>query len=242
MARKVVSLRRQDLIENPTPRVAVCLVLDCSPSMSGDPNLGSAVAQFNPRPIDEMNAGVQQFFVDVQDDEIAKYAVEIAILAFSGTNECVQDFQPVTSGSAPTLGLEMTRGGTHIGSAVQAALERLDARKEEYKDAGVDYYQPWLVLMTDGKPTDASHLVVAPEVSRRVEERKLVVFAVGIGNGADLTTLNMFSPKRPALRLKGLKFREFFQWLSRSLGTMSRSTPGEKVELDLEGIKGWGTL
>ena len=52
----------------------------------------------------------------------------------------------------------------------------------------------------------------------------------------------MFSPNRPPLKLKGLNFQEFFEWLSQSVSRVSQSTPGDKVELDIEGIKGWAQL
>lgn len=75
-----------------------------------------------------------------------------------------------------------------------------------------------------------------------IEERKLTIFPIGIGANADMNILNKFSPKRSALRLQGLKFKEFFQWLSQSVSKTSQSTPGETIPLDIEGIRGWGEL
>ena len=57
-----------------------------------------------------------------------------------------------------------------------------------------------------------------------------------------MNILSQFSPKRSPLRLQGLKFKEFFQWLSKSVSKTSQSIPGESIKLDLEDIKGWGTL
>lgn len=47
---------------------------------------------------------------------------------------------------------------------------------------------------------------------------------------------------RSPLKLKGLKFREFFEWLSQSVSTTSQSIAGESISLDFEGIKGWAEL
>lgn len=234
-------LRQKDLIENPTPRVPICLVLDCSPSMSGETRYGSAVEQTNPRPIDELNDGVKLFYNAVKEDEIAKYSAEVAVVAFSDVVETILDFESITRVDAPILSLEMKVGGTSIGRAVEQAMTLLDRRKEEYKNAGVDYFQPWLILMTDGQPTDDSHKDTAVDVARRINGKKLTVFPIGIGPAADMDVLAMFSPKRPPLRLRGLKFKEFFEWLSKSVSVTSQSTPGEEVELP-SGIEGWGTL
>lgn len=235
MAKDHVVLRRQDLIQNPTPRVPICLVLDCSPSMAeaqGDEST----------PIDALNEGVRQFFDEIKNDEIAGYAAEIAIVAFSGVAQQVLDFGPIRNVSAPVLEIERQYGGTSIGGGVRLGMKLLDARKQEYKDAGVDYFQPWLVLMTDGEPTDDLHKEVAPDVAEKVRQKRLTVFPIGVGNAANLEVLALFSPKNGPIRLKGLMFKEFFQWLSKSVSATSQSSPGENVPLDKDGIKGWGDL
>ena len=56
-----LSIREKDLVENPNARVPICLVLDTSGSMSG-------------QPIDELNEGVGLFFDNVRSDDVAKYA------------------------------------------------------------------------------------------------------------------------------------------------------------------------
>jgi|CryBogDrversion2_1035201.scaffolds.fasta_scaffold27622_2 uncharacterized protein YegL len=239
---KDLMMRRQDLIANPTPRVPICLVLDCSPSMSGEVSMGSVVQQTAPRPIDELNEGIKVFFSTIQEDEVARYAAEISIVAFSELAEEVLDFDSVARVSPPKVELETQHGGTSIGNGVALALSLLDRRKTEYRDAGIDYFQPWLVLMTDGQPTDDTHIDVARKVVDLVNNKRLTVFPIGIGEGADMNVLAMFSPKRPPLRLKGMRFKEFFEWLSKSVSTTSQSIPGNNIPLDIEGLKGWSEL
>lgn len=248
-------LRRQDLITNPTPRVPICLVLDASGSMSEvvdgtfertdqtcykDDQKWQIVTGGKTR-LGLLNEGVKLFFDELVNDEVAKYSAEVSVIAFAGKAETIMDFESISRVRFVELS-EMAQDGTNIGDAVKMALNLLDNRKQEYQEAGVDYFQPWLVLMTDGKPTEENYKNIANEVSKRVLDQRLSVFPIGVGDGADMGVLAMFSPRRPPLRLKGLRFKEFFEWLSKSVSVTSQSTPGEKIPLDTEGLKGWSEL
>lgn len=216
-----------DLVDNPTPRVPVCLCLDVSGSMDG-------------APIHELNKGIELFFDAIKEDEIALYSAEISIVTFGQNVRLERDFSALDD-NYPKLS---AYGGTPMGEAVNLALDLLEKRKAEYKSRGVDYYQPWLVLMSDGAPNGSNYELekAVERVSLQVMQKKLSVFAIGIGEDADMDMLARFSPKRTPLRLQGLKFREFFAWLSQSVAKTSQSMPGESVKLDVEGIQGWGEL
>lgn len=216
-----------DLISNPTTRVPVCLCLDTSGSMDGEP-------------IQELNKGVRQFFTELQNDEVARFAAEICIVTFGDKARCVQDFGPLEQQNFYDL---PAMGGTPMGEALTIALDKLEERKQRYKETGVDYFQPWLVIMTDGYPNgDASILRKSvARASQLASTKKLSVFPITIGDDADETVLRQISNKNP-LKLDGLKFVEFFQWLSRSVSTVSASMPGEKVQLSTSNIGNWATL
>ena len=72
--------------DNPATRVPVCLVLDCSPSMSGNTDYGSLIDQTDPSPIQMLNKGVARFFLSVKEDPVARNACEISIVAFWGND------------------------------------------------------------------------------------------------------------------------------------------------------------
>lgn len=218
-------IRQQELVENPTPRVPICLVLDVSGSMSGEP-------------IEELQEGVRMFFDAIREDDVAQYAAEIAIVTFGGVARKALDFFAVNRQEVPTMYAD---GTTPMGEALDLALDLLEARKTEYRNAGVDYYQPWMVLMTDGAPTDSIDSA-ASRINELVKTKKLTVFPIAIGGAANTSELARLSPNRPPLKLKGLNFREFFLWLSRSVSRVSQSTPGESVTLDTDGIKAWGQV
>lgn len=225
MASLDMVLDRNEMVDNPTPRVPVALVLDVSGSMMGPP-------------IDELTEGVRAFFQSLEEDEVARYAAEVSLITFGTDVKRVRNFATIDKCD---VALPPAKGKTSLGSAVSMALSDLEERKDLYRTLGVDYYQPWLVIMTDGKPTDEVEEAVSG-VQALVGKNRLTVFPIAIGEKADMKVLARFSPKRVPLRLKELRFREFFRWLSSSVSRVSQSIPGENVELDLSGIKGWANL
>lgn len=212
-----------ELADNPTKRVPVCLCLDTSSSMSGNP-------------IMQLNEGVKLFYEAINGDVVAKQSADVCIVTFGcGGVNCVQDFQSIADELAPSFS---AGSNTPMGSAASLALDLLETRKKEYQDNGIEYFQPWLVLITDGAPTD-SWTSAAQRVSDLANKKKLTVFAIGV-DGCNLEVLAHFSPKRAPIMLKGLNFQEFFQWLSQSVTVTSHSRPGEAI--NLPDTKGWGTL
>lgn len=227
-------IRQTDLIVNPYPRVPICLVLDASGSM------GTTTPSGKTR-LEELNSGLDQFFRELLDDKTARQSAEVCIVAFSNDAELIRDFARLTPEHLGTA-IASCGGGTSLGSGLKLALELLDRRKAEYNNADVSYYQPWLVVITDGEPTDQTHLEAAADISKRVQDKKLSVFPIAVGDVPDLSQLAVISPTRPPIRLKGTKFRQLFEWLSKSVARVSSSIPGESVPLDKKGIDAWGEL
>ena len=200
-----------EFAENPEPRCPCLLLLDTSGSMSG-------------AKINELNNGLRTFEDALRSDTMAAKRVEVAVLSF-GPVQTVQP--PVTADAfqAPTL---IASGDTPMGAAIKAAIDILSERKMAYRSNGIGLFRPWIFLITDGAPTD--DVTSATAMIREGEASKSFVFyAVGV-EGADMARLAQISVRTP-LKLRGLAFRELFVWLSNSLGSVSRSTPGQAVTL-----------
>lgn len=212
----------KDLVDNPTPRIPVALCLDVSGSMFG-------------KPMEELNTGVTRYLEEVRKDELALSSAETALVTFGDTAQRIADFDTADRLRPPALEAD---GITDMGAGLALALDLLEQRKKAYQSAGVDYYQPILVVMSDGAPNGDPRVLKAAvaRIQEQLDRRKLTVVAVGLGPDADLEMLSRLS-RRQAVRLSGTRFREFFLWLSRSVASVSATLPGEETSLNLEALQ-----
>ncbi|OUN06041.1 hypothetical protein B5G43_10660 [Flavonifractor sp. An92] len=212
----------KDLVDNPTPRIPVALCLDVSGSMFG-------------KPMEELNTGVTRYLEEVRKDELALSSAETALVTFGDTAQRIADFDTADRLRPPVLEAD---GITDMGAGLALALDLLEQRKKAYQSAGVDYYQPILVVMSDGAPNGDPRVLKAAvvRIQEQLDRRKLTVVAVGLGPDADLEMLSRLS-RRQAVRLSGTRFREFFLWLSRSVASVSATLPGEETSLNLEALQ-----
>jgi uncharacterized protein YegL len=224
-------LEQAEFVENPEPRCPVVLLLDTSGSMSGEP-------------IAELNKGLEEFERALKGDRLASLRVEVAIITFGGRvslhdvagtgtmpGDAGDAFVTADTFQPPTL---RASGDTPMGEAVRQGLQLLRKRKEIYKQNGVEYYRPWMFLLSDGHPTDGGWETAADQAREEEARKGVMLFAVGVEN-ADLKKLGRFSGQREPLKLRGLAFQELFNWLSRSLSSVSHSNPGDMAPLPAVG-------
>lgn len=216
-------MANDDLIENPSPRCACMVILDTSYSMGGEP-------------IAQLNTGFQHFIAALQEDEVAACSVELGVITAGAS---VTEILPFTTAMHIEGVQPLTANGmTPLGAATALALQRLEQRKKEYQKAGVAYYQPWLVIISDGAPND-NYQQAMTEAYNLSQNRKLVVLPVGV-DGADMNILSQFS-SRGAKKLSGLKFNEFFEWLSASMSRVSASASTSSA-VNLPATDGWDSI
>lgn len=215
-----------EFAENPDPRVPVAIVLDCSDSMQ-------IVRDGETRsPLEALNASLDTLVYELNKDPLAKRRVEITFVPYGSTVAPASDFKTVDELVLPEL---TPMGVTSTGAALEEALNAIDARKRLYKTNGVQYYRPWVMLITDGLATDDVSKVTS-RIADGEGRKSFSFFAVGV-EGADMNALNNLAP-RGALPLQGVKFEELFQWLSASQSNVSASQP-EDDKVGLPSPAGW---
>ncbi|MDD7313342.1 MAG: VWA domain-containing protein [bacterium] len=198
-----------EFADNANERTPCVLVLDCSGSMRGEP-------------IKQLNTGLKALEQELKDDIDASSRVQLLIIKAFGKDEAVvsSDWIDAMNFEAP----EMEAGGlTPLGKAMELALKKIEEQKALYDSCGITSKRPWIFLISDGEPTDYDWEIVAKKCREAQKNKKVVIHAVGT-QGANLDKLAQFSTNSPK-RLSGLRFTEFFLWLSRSVSCVSRAAP-----------------
>ena len=216
-----ISFDDLEFAENPEPRCPVVLLLDTSGSMAGNP-------------IAELNQGLQRFWEEVSSDSLAAKRIEVAVITF-GPVKVDQDFTAVTKSRPPVCTAD---GVTPIGEAIIKGCGLLQERKKQYKQNGIAYFKPWMILITDGAPTDDITSAI-DAITLGENQNALSFFAIGASD-ANMKILASLSVNRDPLKLRGLQFSEFFLWLSASVASVSQSSPGDLVPL--QSPRGWAEV
>ncbi len=234
-------IRIQDLFDNPDAHVPVCLCLDTSGSMmttvggipTGETTIidGTCynVVTGGKTRLETLQKGIQLFYDAIYEDENARYAAEISIVTFDDIARVLTDFSRVEYNDireqVPVLS---THNRTSLGAGVNLALDCLEKRKNEYKDKGVDYYQPWLVIMTDGEDNGSKAELdkARMRIQKLVSEKKLSVFPFIIGTNEGKETLASLSPVQAPMQIEITQMKGLFTWLGKSIAAVSSGSIG----------------
>ena len=214
-----------EFADNPEPRCACVLVLDVSGSMQG-------------KRIEELNKGVQLLYDEIRNDDIASLRVELAMLVFHDVVVLMHDFITIDRNTQPPV--LKAGGATTMCQAINHSIKMLQDRKQTYRRNGAPYYRPWIMLITDGGPSDGYMVQsTAQAVREGFNKRELTFFAIGVEE-ANFEVLKQIAPDDyPPMKLEGLNYSELFRWLSASLSAVSQSRTDEQISLP---ATGWGTL
>ena len=213
--------------DNQEERCPILLCLDRSASMEG-------------QAIRELEESIAQFRDDLMEDPAVAAKVDVAVITFNNA-VTFDDFKNSTEFTPPLLKAE---GGTNLRFAVDFALDMCEKRKDEYRSNGIAYHRPWILLITDGYPSNNTEEDIRQLHERATSSdanRRAVIFTIACGADSESLakwlTSNVVPPGRPAKRTGEANFKDLFKWLSNSQIALSKSSPGDRVELP--STEGW---
>ncbi|THG35954.1 vWA domain-containing protein [Adlercreutzia caecimuris] len=251
MVNPLIDTRDMIQPENHSTRIPVVLCLDTSQSMTTNGGF------------EALNEGVQAFFETCKNDPVNRLGFDVAIVTFGAQGVSkVQDFRPIwNQEEVPSFEFvsEHWIDGTPMGKGIDLAMKGLERRKGEYKEEHVSYYQPFLVIITDGQSTEIVRQAFDSEeefeesrkrfdaVKRALVDlqrnRKLKVIALGVGN-EDYSELADFVVDKKVLLAKDFSaFDLLFEFMSKSMsnssgiagnGTIIEESPLAQIVEDLE--------
>ena len=210
--------------ENYDQKSICCFVVDVSSSMSG-----AAIA--------ELNRGLQEFHHQISDDYQTANKLEVAVVQFGSNVDTIVSPALPYNFEMPHL---KAHGSTKLVDGVRKAMKLVEGRKDWYKMTGQPYLRPWIILITDGEPDQGQDINgLSMEIEEGTKNKKFVFLPIGV-QGANMGILEKIAgynkkgsdwQKMMPMKLRGLKFAEFFEWVSASMSVVANSTEEESVNL-----------
>ncbi len=211
------------VVENFEEKTLCCLVVDRSGSMTGEP-------------IKQLNEGLASFYDEIESNVKLANGLEVAIIAFDEQVDVIQYPDLVHNFQIPALKASSL---TSLNKAMREAIHLVEERKNYYKETGQSYKRPWIILITDGAPTDGGVDDLADQIAEDTKNKKYMFLPIGVDN-ADMKILQKITGyvkegnqwvKMKPLHMANAKFSNFFIWLSASMDIINASTEGDKVTL-----------
>ncbi|MCA8940004.1 MAG: VWA domain-containing protein, partial [Planctomycetes bacterium] len=187
------------LLTNPSARMPVALALDVSGSMADYID--------GERRIDRLNQGLSAFIGELKRDMSARFAAELSIFTFDGQCRCVAPFAPVNEFNEHACAVSIGRiSGTNLGSAVDTAINAIDSRLNVYRQHGISWHKPWLVVISDGLSNRGDLNPPAMRAREREARGDLLVFPVTVCEEEAASQLATLSDIRRPLFSKQANF------------------------------------
>lgn len=200
------------ILEANQPHVPVVLLADTSGSMASS--------------IHDLNQALTAFKRNIETDMLASAVIDIALVEFNSTTTVRNQFQAVKEWNPPTLSVS---GSTEMGAATQVGLNMLKGRMRTYMETGVPFNRGWIILVTDGAPTDS-----IDEVSREIKglhgKKKIHSFALA-APGFNASVLNNLCPSG-VFQMTDSNYMDALKMFSSTLITVSGSKPDTLIPME----------
>lgn len=173
--------------------------------------------------IGEVNRCINQFIDELNDDDKHRDVIDLCIMTFNTNIKVVQDFKPISQSRHVNI---TANGSTDMGTGILKSIQKVKERLKIYQEKATAVKKPWIFMVTDGYPNSDSPIEAAKqklqeEYAKNEGKGKLLFWAAGV-DGADFTLLrSLVTDDYKAYKLKDKKFADLFDWITKSMVTIS---------------------
>ena len=172
-------------------------------------------------PIESVKVGLETMLSSLRQDPFALESVSISIITFDKEVRQILPLTPLDELQLPEITTPES-GPTHTGLALKLLCEKVDSEVRSGTSEQKGDWMPLLFIMTDGKPSD---IQLYHEMAKEVRKRKWgAIIACAAGMNAKTEPLKELTDQVYSLdTLDSAGFRQFFKWVSDSIGVGNRS-------------------
>ncbi len=223
-----IERRIQDILTD-NARLPLVFVLDTSSSMlvtrSGTPTGKTIVLdgrQYRAvlggeTRLDRLRHVTNTFLDALYGDENTRQAVEAAFVTCGDGVSLLSDFMGVDRGTGRIPLPKLTVGNkTMLGEGVLLALSLLAEKLRSYQAAGLRYYHPWLVVMTDGEDNGSPDALAQAKdwIYSLTNQRALTVYPFFMGEKPAKTALTAMLPHHHPIPHNKKQIQGMFRFVS----------------------------
>lgn len=169
--------------------------------------------------MDKIVEGLNNFYKAILDDDVACDSCESVIVTFNDNVEVLDEFDTIDNKQMPKF--PQPKGNTNMSIAIRKALDLISERQQIYKDNAIKSGIPWLVLFTDGQPTDDTSLI-KQELKQMQLDKKLMVYTMALSDSDELVRYLKSFSENPPIECKDPKeIQKFFTFLAKSVSVGS---------------------
>ncbi|MFI3328916.1 MAG: hypothetical protein R3Y05_00365 [bacterium] len=227
----------EDLIYNTSSRLPMCFCIDTT--------LEKSV-------LTQIELGLISMHNYIGKKDGLRESSEVAIVTFDNLSAVLHDYMSYEQFKG--IELNNSKLGSDFGdvsSGITNSIDLLQKRKKLYNVHGVDYYKPWLVIITDGKPIPKICKKKTAAARKKLlaleKSNKLTIVTIYINDDSlncNLTDINLkmkekivkFSKKVEPQVIRKNKIINFFTWFTKSIETTAFT---DEIKLDFTGLTDW---
>lgn len=209
-----------DDISTENRKMPVCVCMDSSYSMSEDSLLGS------PR-IEEAKKGVRKLISFMSSDRALRNMADVCVITYNGNGivNLTGGFVPAKEAADMDFSFD-TFGESPMFTAVDKAVDMVNAQRDGYKKGSISAERGWVILITDGRADDyfCRNGMISVNVRSKLEKNKKNVRLVCGCFGYETKQLDKLTTPDNIRNMEEFSgIYSYFTMLSQSLSVASRA-------------------